>query len=128
MAKNIKILIADDSAVFRNLESTLLEYRGYEVLQAKDGAEALKLALTEEPDCILLDIQMPIMDGVQALSAMRKDDRTKDIPIIVVTTIGRKRDREILMAGGADELIGKPIDAGALMKTIRELTAKRAKK
>ncbi|MBI5507233.1 MAG: response regulator [Deltaproteobacteria bacterium] len=116
-----RILVADDAASFRRLEEMLLKTRGYTTLSAKDGAEALKRAIVEQPDLILLDIQMPVMDGVQTLAALKRDSRTKRIPVIIVTTLGRDKDRDILLKGGASDLIGKPVDGLTLVRKIRAL-------
>lgn len=116
-----KILVADDSESFRQLEARLLAMRGYEPIHAADGAAALKAAITEKPALILLDIQMPVMDGVQVLAALRQREETSNIPVIVVTTIGRAKDREILLKGGASDLISKPIDGPDLIRRIRAL-------
>lgn len=116
-----RILVADDSTAFRSLEEAMLKLRGYEVLSAADGAEALRIAIQETPDLILLDIQMPVMDGVQVLAALQRDERTKAIPVIVITTIGRARDREILLQGGASDFVSKPIDGPTLVGKVRDL-------
>jgi len=112
------ILIADDSDVFRSFEAKLLENRGFRVLHATDGAEAIKIAIAERPDLMLLDIQMPIVDGVQVLSTLKKNPETKDIKIIVVTTIGRQPDRELLLQGGAQDVIPKPVDGADLIRRV----------
>lgn len=117
-----KILIADDSTVFRQLEAKLLEARGYEVVHAADGVEALRQAVDHEPDLILLDIQMPVMDGVQVLATLKKQEQTRDIPVIVITTIGRDKDREILLRGGANAFMSKPIEIRDLLEMIQKLT------
>lgn len=116
-----KILIADDSTVFRQLEAKLLETRGYEVIHAADGIATLKAAVDDRPDLILLDIQMPIMDGVQVLATLKKQEETRDIPVIVITTIGREKDKDILLRGGANAFISKPIDGPQLLRQIKEL-------
>jgi len=116
-----KILIADDSAVFRELEAQLLERRGYDVVHAADGIETLRRAVDDNPDLILLDIQMPVMDGVQVLATLKKQDETRDIPVIIVTTIGRDEDRDILLRGGANAFISKPIDGSDLLRQVKEL-------
>ncbi|OGQ91162.1 MAG: hypothetical protein A2289_00930 [Deltaproteobacteria bacterium RIFOXYA12_FULL_58_15] len=114
------ILIADDSAVFRDLEAKVLETHGYHVIHASNGAETLRKAVEEKPDLILLDIQMPVMDGVQTLALLKKQPETKDIPVFVVSTIGRVKDREILLKGGADEFISKPINIREMLLRIQE--------
>lgn len=116
-----RILIADDAEVFRHLEEGLLRIYGYEFVHAKDGAEAIKLAIEATPDLILLDVQMPVMDGVQALTFLKRDERTKAIPVVVVTTIGRDKDEEILKKGGADAFLTKPVQAQKLVATVRRL-------
>lgn len=115
------ILIADDSKVFRSLEAALLTQRGYTVLQAGDGAEAVRTAVERHPDLILLDVQMPIMDGVSVLSTLKNNPDTQAIPIIVITTIGREKDREILLRGGADDFLSKPINGQDLIIKVHKL-------
>jgi CheY-like chemotaxis protein len=116
-----KILVVDDSQSFRALEEKMLQIRGYTTLHASDGAAAFKMAIAERPDLILLDIQMPVMDGVQTLAALKKEPSTKEIPVVIVTTIGREKDREILMKGGAADLLAKPIDGLTLVRKIKSL-------
>ncbi len=119
MAKTI--LIADDSTVFRTLEAAFLVQRGYTIMQAGDGAEAVRLAFEQKPDLILLDVQMPVMDGVSVLATLKSSAETRHIPIIVITTIGREKDREILLKGGADEFVSKPIDGRDLVAKVQHL-------
>jgi CheY-like chemotaxis protein len=118
-----KVLVADDSIVFRQLETRLLETRGYQVLHAADGAETLRCAVDERPDLILLDIQLPLVDSVQVLAALKEREETRDIPVIVVSTIGREKDREIMLRGGADDVISKPIDGSHLLRRVGELVS-----
>ena len=122
-----KILIADDADVFRQLEEGLLRAYGYQFLHARNGAEAVKHAIEGQPDLILLDVQMPVMDGVQVLSFLKKEPRTLHIPIIIVTTIGRDKDQEILKKGGADAFLTKPVNGPLLARTVRQLLEASAK-
>jgi len=115
------VLIADDSKVFRALEMAYLTSRGYAVLHAGDGVETLRLAHENKPDLILLDVQMPIMDGVQVLSTLKKNPEMKTIPVIIISTIGRDFDREIFIKGGADEFISKPINGNELIHKVFKL-------
>ncbi len=115
------ILVADDSKAFRALEEAMLVGRGYRVLQAGDGAETVRIAFTEKPDLILLDIQMPVMDGVSVLSTLKAKPETSAIPIIVITTIGREKDRDILLKGGADDFVSKPINGQSLLAKVEKL-------
>lgn len=125
MSETKRILIADDAEVFRRLEEGLLRIHGYAFLHAKDGAEAVKIAVEERPDLILLDVQMPVMDGVQALQVLKKDARTQNIPVIVITTIGRAQDEELLRRGGADAFLTKPVRGPDLVRTVRELLSEK---
>ncbi len=115
------ILIADDSEVFRALEEAFLKQRGYAVLHASHGAEALKLVLEKKPDLLLLDVQMPVMDGPSVLAALKANPATKDMPVIVITTIGREKDRDILLRGGANDFIAKPINGQELLVKVQRL-------
>ncbi|MFA4990194.1 MAG: response regulator [Candidatus Omnitrophota bacterium] len=108
MAK--KILIVDDNENNRLLMSDILEYRGYEILQAEDGAKGLSMAAGLKPDLILLDMQMPGIDGFAAAKILKSDPLTRDIKVIVVTSLAMKGDREKIMALGVDDYIAKPID------------------
>ncbi|MDD2927848.1 MAG: response regulator [Candidatus Omnitrophica bacterium] len=108
MAK--KILIVDDNENNRLLMSDILEYRGYEILQAEDGAKGISMAAELQPDLILLDMQMPGIDGFAAAKMLKNDPLTRDIKVIVVTSLAMKGDREKIMALGVDDYIAKPID------------------
>jgi CheY-like chemotaxis protein len=115
-----KILVCDDSKAFQQLERALLAGRGYTIIEAADGSEAVKKALSEAPDLILLDVQMPVMDGVQVLQFLRKDPRTKDTPVIMITTLGRDEDKRLLAGGGATAVLHKPINGAELNRLVRQ--------
>ncbi len=108
MAK--KILIIDDNENNRLLMSDILQYRGYEILEAEDGEKGIKKAAELKPDLILLDMQMPGIDGFAAAKILKGDPLTKDIKIIVVTSLAMKGDREKIISLGVDDYIAKPID------------------
>jgi CheY-like chemotaxis protein len=116
-----KILIADDSRTFRHLEEELLTRRGYALLQAENGAQAIQLATRELPDLILLDLQMPVMDGLKALGVLKANDKTSAIPVIMVTTIGDDATRASLLQAGALRVLTKPITGPDLLSAIRDL-------
>jgi serine/threonine protein kinase/class 3 adenylate cyclase len=116
-----RILIADDAEVFRRIEEEILRPFGYQFLHAKDGAQAVKLAMEEAPDLILLDVQMPIMDGIQVLSLLKRTPGTEKIPVVVVTTIGRAHDEDLVRRGGADAFLTKPVKPALLIQTTRSL-------
>ena len=116
-----RILIADDSATFRLLQDVFLKQRGYLTLHAENGAQALKMAMEEKPDLVICDIQMPVMDGVQVLSALKSSEVTKNIPILIVTTIGRPFDRDLLLRNGANDFLSKPINGFDLLVKVCRL-------
>ena len=113
------ILIADDSRTFRQLEAELLKRNGYTLIAADNGAKAVQVAMRELPDLILLDLQMPIMDGAKALSLLKRSEATQAIPVIMITTVGEEEQRNQLLAAGAAGVITKPIDAASLLSAIR---------
>lgn len=123
MVNNKKILIVDDSKAFQQLERQLLAGHGCDLIDASDGATAIKLAIEQQPDIILMDVQMPVMDGVQALQILRKDARTQKIPIVMVTTMGREQDKHLLLTGGATAVLSKPLQARELNALVRKLLA-----
>lgn len=107
MAKEKKILTIDDEPAFTNLVDQVLTQKGYQVLKASDGQEALRLLFAHKPDLVLLDVVMPKMDGWQTLSRIRE---LSDIPIIIVT--GKRTDEEDIVRGldcGADDYLLKPV-------------------
>ncbi|MBS3975363.1 MAG: response regulator [Syntrophomonadaceae bacterium] len=117
----MKILIVEDNKVNRILLKDLLHYHGYNTLEAKDGAEGIALAKEHLPDLILLDIQMPVMDGVTALKILKESDETKNIKVIAFTSFAMKGDQEKLFAAGADYYISKPVNTRELPKLVRQI-------
>ena len=116
-----KILIVDDSQAFRELEKVLLGREGFQLITAEDGAEAVRKALSEAPDVILLDLQMPVMTGKEALTILKGNAPTRDIPVIVVTTSANARESHRLMEAGAASVLSKPLDSTQLLGTVRHL-------
>jgi CheY-like chemotaxis protein len=116
-----KILIADDSRTFRHLEEELLRRRGYVLLQAENGAQAVQLAAQEVPDLILLDLQMPVMDGAKALAVLKASEKTSAIPVVMITTLAHDTQRDQLLKAGAARFLAKPINGTDLLGAIREL-------
>ena len=103
-----KILYADDDADIQEIVKTILTKEKFEVIIAKDGVEALKLAQEKKPDVILLDFLMPGLTGAQVLDALRKDKGTSGIPIIMVTAYPNEKEESL--SAGAVDFINKPID------------------
>jgi two-component system, cell cycle response regulator DivK len=98
----------------------LLEGHGFNVLSATDGQEGIQMANRMRPDCILLDIQLPKLDGYGVASALRADPTLNDIPIIAVTSYAMMGDREKALACGATDYIEKPIDPAIFVDQIRK--------
>jgi two-component system, cell cycle response regulator DivK len=105
-----KILLIEDNAENRYLVTFLLEQRGHEIIPAESGPLGLKLAAEIRPDLILLDIQLPGMDGHAVARALKNDPRLKHIPIVAVTSYAMVGDREKCLSAGAEGYIEKPIN------------------
>lgn len=106
-----RILLIEDNPQNRYLATFLLLRRGHTVLQAENGLQGLELARRELPDLILLDIQLPGVDGYGVARALKADPRTAPIPIVAVTSYAMVGDREKCLSAGAEGYIEKPIDA-----------------
>ncbi len=107
MSSKPKILIIEDDGFLLQMYSSKLELEGYEVISALDGVKGLKLALTNQPDLIILDLKLPELDGFQILKKLKKDDKTKKISIIVLTNLSQKQDINQCLDLGADDYLIK---------------------
>ena len=101
------------------LFSSYLEANGYRILLATDGQQAIDLAKAEHPDLILMDIQMPVIDGIEAIKQIRLDPNLVNIPIIALTALAMAGDRESCLAAGANEYLSKPIKLKSLDQMIQ---------
>lgn len=120
------ILLAEDNEANIITISSYLVVKGYQILSAKNGQEAVKLAQTHHPDVILMDIQMPIMDGFQAMREIRLDPNLAEIVIIALTALAMPGDRERCLEAGANAYICKPVKLKQLTTTIQQfLTSQR---
>lgn len=113
-----KVLIVDDSATYRLRLRQLVRKLGHDAVVAHDGLEALRLARSELPHLILMDIVMPGMNGYEATRSLARDEATRNIPVIFVTSQGEDADRVWGMRQGASAYITKPVDAGDLQAAI----------
>ncbi|HVZ30910.1 MAG TPA: response regulator [Polyangiaceae bacterium] len=114
-----KILVADDSRMFRLLEQNWLEKHGYQLLHAGDGAQAVSIANVERPDLVVLDVQMPVMDGNKALSILKSNERTSRIPVLMLTAEAGTRERKAMTELGAAGVLAKPVSPEALLAAVR---------
>jgi len=104
------VLIIEDNDNNIYMETYLLENSGYSVIQARNGHLGIELAQKEQPDLILLDIQLPQMDGYTVAAALKKGEGTKNIPIVAVTSYAMPGDREKVIEAGCDGYVEKPIN------------------
>ena len=102
------ILLADDHEDNRIALLTILERRGYRALGAGNGAEAVEMALEHTPDLVLMDLAMPVMNGVEAMKRIKSDERTSGTPVVALTAMALSVDEEKLRADGFDGLLIKP--------------------
>ena len=103
------VLIVEDNPANMTLAVFLLKSAGHEVLSATDAEAGLTLAREAQPDLILMDIQLPGMDGLEAAAQLKRDDTTRHIPVIALTALAMKGDEERIRAAGCDGYIGKPM-------------------
>jgi two-component system cell cycle response regulator DivK len=119
-----KVLVVEDNPANMTLANFLLESVGHKVLLATDAETGLTLARTEQPDLILMDIQLPGMDGLQATGLLKADEATREIPVIALTALAMKGDEERIRAAGCDGYIAKPLDYKAFLATISDQLVK----
>jgi chemosensory pili system protein ChpA (sensor histidine kinase/response regulator) len=119
--RRIFALVVDDSITVRRVTQRLLERNGMRVVTAKDGLEAISVLQDEVPDVILLDIEMPRMDGYEVASHVRNDARLKDVPIVMITSRVGEKHRARAIELGVNEYLGKPYQEGQLLQAIEPL-------
>ena len=113
------VLIVEDNELNMKLFHDLLEARGYNILQTRDGMEALKLARQHRPDLILMDIQLPEVSGLEVTKWIKEDDELKSIPVVAVTAFAMKGDEERIREGGCEAYLSKPISVAKFLETVR---------
>lgn len=118
------ILVVEDNERNRKLVRTILEYRGYEVVECDDGAPSLALAKAHRPALVLMDIQLPTMNGIEALARLRADPETSAIPVVAVTASVTPSERDRVASSGFNGYIAKPIDVGSFGAMIDKLLGK----
>lgn len=123
---NEHVLVIEDNEKNRKLARDILEFRGYRVTVAESAEAGLALAAAEPPDLVLMDIQLPGMNGMQALAKLREDASTRAVPVIAFTASVMPGDRHSIMGAGFDAFLSKPIAIGELTATVAAQIAKRS--
>ena len=114
------VLIVEDNELNMKLFHDLLDAHGYKTLQTRDGMEALSIARDQQPDLILMDIQLPEVSGLEVTKWLKEDDALRDIPVVAVTAFAMKGDEERIREGGCEAYISKPISVAKFMETVRQ--------
>jgi two-component system cell cycle response regulator DivK len=118
---NERILIVEDNERNRKLVRDTLQLKGYETIEAETGEDGVRLAKELLPALVLMDIQLPGIDGITALGQLRADANTRGIPVVAVTASVMSQDRQKIMAAGFDAYQPKPISVKELLDTIRRM-------
>jgi CheY-like chemotaxis protein len=118
-----KLLIADDEPSLRLLVAATLASEDYEILEAGDGAEALRIARAEHPRLALLDVQMPVMNGLEVCRLIKDDEDLKSTAVVILTSATQPSEREAGLAAGADEYLTKPFSPLQLLRIIEQLVS-----
>jgi two-component system, cell cycle response regulator DivK len=114
-----RILVVEDNERNMKLFRDVLTARGYRTLEATTGAQAVELAADHAPELVLMDIQLPDIDGVEALGRLRADRRTASIPVLALTAQAMEGDRERFLGSGFDGYVSKPVDVIELLGIVR---------
>jgi two-component system cell cycle response regulator DivK len=116
-----RVLVIEDNAVNRRLVQFLLKSQGYEVWEATNAPEAFATLAERQPDLILMDIQLPVMDGLTATRQLKADPATRDIPVMAVTSYAMKGDEARALEAGCSAYVTKPIDKTLFLETVSKL-------
>lgn len=116
-----KILIADDDAEMLETLSSLLAAEGYDIVRAENGQEAVELAAKELPALVMLDIHMPVMDGLTACKTIKSDKLTKSVPVLMLTVEGSIHEIQQAISYGAKTYITKPSSRAEILKVVKSI-------
>jgi len=119
--QRLTVMVVDDSITVRKVTERLLSRYDFDVITAKDGVDALTVMLEQVPDIMLLDVEMPRMDGYELATTMRNDERLREVPIIMITSRTGEKHRQRAMDIGVNEYMGKPYQEAELIDNIRNL-------
>ena len=115
-----KVLVIEDNETNLYLMRTILQKLGFQVIEAQDGFSGVELAIAEKPDLILMDIQLPVLDGYGATKKIRAIEETKDIPIIAITSYAMLGDKERILNAGCTAYIEKPIEPKSFIEEVKK--------
>ena len=127
MGAGAQVLVVEDNEKNMKLFRDVLLAAGYRTLEATTGGEAVALALEHSPDLVLMDIQLPDIDGVEALGRLRADGRTASLPVLALTAQAMEGDRERFLAAGFDGYLSKPVDVADFMSMVKRYCESRSR-
>jgi two-component system cell cycle response regulator DivK len=113
-----KVLIVEDNVLNMKLFNDLLEAHGYTTLQVMDGLEVLQIARLHRPDLILMDIQLPVVSGLEITKRLKADEELRGVPVLAVTAFAMQGDEEKIRQAGCDDYMTKPISIAGFMKAV----------
>ena len=119
MGAGAQVLVVEDNEKNMKLFRDVLLAAGYRILEATTGEEAVAVATEHSPDLVLMDIQLPDIDGVEALGRLRADGRTASVPVLALTAQAMEGDRERFLAAGFDGYLSKPVNVADFVATVR---------
>jgi two-component system cell cycle response regulator DivK len=118
------ILIIEDNEKNRRLVRDVLQFKGYETIESETGEEGVELARSRQPALVLMDIQLPGIDGITALKRLREDPATRGMRVMAVTASAMTQDRQTILASGFDGYQSKPINVKSFLEAVQELLAR----
>ncbi len=118
------ILIVEDNEKNRRLVRDVLQFKGYQTIESETGEEGVELARSRQPALVLMDIQLPGIDGITALKRLREDPATRGIRVMAVTASAMTQDRQTILAAGFDAYQSKPINVKGFLEAVQELLAR----
>ncbi|MCR9063655.1 MAG: response regulator [Cytophagales bacterium] len=122
MSSPKNVLIAEDSSVIQNLAKKILEFQNFKITAVKNGEQVIQLLEKESFDIVLLDINMPVMDGIECVQAIRENDATADMPVVAITGNARNYTEDEYKDAGFNEVLMKPLNFDMLVKVVKDLT------
>ncbi len=120
------VLIVEDNPRNMKLVRDVLQVKGHQTLEATTAEDGIALAVERRPDLVLMDIQLPGMDGIEALRVLRGDPATAKIPVIAVTASVMQQDRKLILEAGFDSYLGKPLNLAEFLAAVNAALAKQA--